>query len=150
MGKQGKPRTILVVDDDAEDRLLLGDAVDEACQPHKLRFVCDGEELFDYLKRRGEYEAQRSSPHPDLILLDLKMPRQDGRETLRKLKTDAQLKRIPVVVLTTSAARDDVNFCYDAHANAYMKKPNSFAELLDLVATISNYWFQLAELPSEK
>jgi len=149
MGKRVKARTILLVEDDAEDRLLLSDAVKEACRPHTLRFVRDGEELFDYLERRGQYEDKRRSPRPDLILLDLKMPRQDGREALRKLKADAKLRRIPVVVLTSSTARDDIDFCYDEHANAYMKKPNSFGDLLGLIDTIGNYWFQLAELPSE-
>ncbi len=149
MSKHDKTYTILMVDDDAEDCLLIDDAVKESCQPHELRFVRDGEELFDYLKRQGEYEDKRSSPYPDLILLDLKMPKQDGRETLRQLKDDAALRRIPVVVLTTSTAPDDVNFCYDAHANAYMIKPDSFRGLVELIRIIGNYWFELAALPSE-
>ena len=150
MSKHGKTYTILVVDDDAEDCLLIGGAIKESRQPHELRFVRDGEELFDYLKRRGEYEDERSAPYPDLILLDLKMPKQNGRETLRQLKDHAALRRIPVVVLTTSTAQDDVDFCYDAHANAYMRKPNSFRELVELLKMVGNYWFELAALPSEK
>ncbi|MEE9603052.1 MAG: response regulator [Thermoguttaceae bacterium] len=149
MSKHDKTYTILMVDDDAEDCLLIDDAVKELRQPHELRFVRDGEELFDYLKRQGEYEDKRSSPYPDLILLDLKMPKQDGRETLRQLKDDAALRRIPVVVLTTSTAPDDVNFCYDVHANAYMIKPDSFRGLVELIRIIGNYWFELAALPSE-
>ncbi len=149
MSKHDKTYTILMVDDDAEDCLLIDDAVKELRQPHELRFVRDGEELFDYLKRRGEYEDGRSAPYPDLILLDLKMPKQDGRQTLRQLKDDAALRRIPVVVLTTSTAPDDVNFCYDVHANAYMIKPDSFRGLVELIRIIGNYWFELAALPSE-
>ena len=102
-----------MADDDGEDCLLVRDALRETGRPCDLRFVRDGEELFDYLRHEGEYEDGRDAPWPDLILLDLKMPRKDGRETLRELKSDPHWRRIPVVALTTSTAGDDVEFCYD-------------------------------------
>ncbi len=145
-----KRYTILMADDDAEDCLLAQDALSEAGQPHELRFVRDGEELLDYLLHRGEYTAGRDVPRPDLILLDLKMPRMDGREVLQVIKSDPRLKRIPVVALTTSTAADDVGFSYDVGVNSYVTKPTTFRALVDLMNTLSKYWFELAELPPEE
>ena len=116
-------------------------------KPQLLRFVRDGEELFDYLRHSGEYVDGDDAPLPDLILLDLKMPKKDGREVLQEIKSDPRFKRIPVVALTTSTAADDVGFSYEAGVNSYVTKPATFRELVDLMNTLSRYWFELAELP---
>jgi CheY-like chemotaxis protein len=143
-------RTILMADDDGEDCTLVGDALREIGRPCDLRFVRTGEELFDYLHHRGEYEGAGSAPRPDLILLDLKMPCKDGRETLRELKSDPAWRQIPIVVLTTSSASDDVNSCYQMGVNAYITKPTSFRKLVRILDAITRYWFGVVELPPQK
>ena len=147
MPKRGKPFTILMADDDVEDCFLVRDALKEAGQTHDLRFVRDGEELYDYLYRRGEYADGRDAPRPDLILLDLKMPRKDGREVLQEIKSDPRFRRIPVVALTTSTAADDVSFSYEVGVNSYVTKPATFRALVEMMGTLSKYWFEWAELP---
>ena len=147
MPKRSKPFIILMADDDVEDCLLIRDALKEAGQSHDLRFVRDGEELYDYLYRRGEYADGRDAPRPDLILLDLKMPKKDGREVLQEIKSDPRFKRIPVVALTTSTAADDVSFSYEVGVNSYLTKPATFRALVDMMDTLSKYWFEWAELP---
>ena len=147
MNKFVQRRTILMADDDHEDCLLVGDALREIGRPCDVYYVRHGEELFDYLRHQGEYEEGRNSPRPDLILLDLKMPRKDGRETLRELKSDRHWRRIPVVVLTTSTAGNDVNFCYQTGVNAYVTKPSSFRKLVKILDAITRYWFEVAQLP---
>ena len=142
-------RTILMADDDAEDCLLVRDALRETGRPCDLQFVRDGEELFDYLRHTGEFEDARSAPWPDLILLDLRMPRKDGRETLRELKADPAFRQIPVIALTTSTAGDDVEFSYDVGVNAYVTKPTSFSEWIKIIDIFSKYWFEVVELPSK-
>ena len=147
MEKPARSHTILMADDDADDCLLVQEALRETGQTHDLRIVRDGEELMDYLRRRGDYETPRTSPRPDLILLDLKMPRKDGREALRELKADPRLRIIPIVVLTTSIAKDDIGFCYRIGVNSYVTKPSTFRGLVDLMLTLEKYWFELVELP---
>jgi CheY-like chemotaxis protein len=147
MSKSAQRRTILMADDDAEDCLLVRDALLETGQSCDLRFVRDGEELFDYLRHAGEYEEPPSAPPPDLILLDLKMPRKDGRETLRELKSDPRFRHIPVVALTTSTAGDDVEFSYCVGANSYITKPASFREWMRIFDVFGKYWFEVVELP---
>jgi CheY-like chemotaxis protein len=147
MAKQRGPFTILIADDDADDCLLAQEALRESSQPHELRIVRDGQQLLDYLRRQGEFEAEDITPRPDLILLDLKMPRKDGREALSELKADRRLRSIPIVVLTTSTARDDIGFCYRMGVNSYITKPSTYRGLVDLLATVCKYWFELAELP---
>ena len=147
MEKATQRRTILMADDDAEDCLLVRDALREAGRDCDLHFVRDGEELFDYLRHEGEFVDGRDAPWPDLILLDLKMPRKDGRETIRDLKADARFRGIPVVALTTSSARDDVEYSYDAGVNSYIAKPGTFRELVALLDVLGRYWFDAAELP---
>ena len=147
MAKQRGPFTILIADDDADDCLLVQEALRESGQPHELRIVRDGQQLLDYLRRQGEFQAEPPTPRPDLILLDLKMPRKDGREALAELKADRRLRSIPIVVLTTSTARDDIGFCYRMGVNSYITKPATFRGLVDLLATVCKYWFELAELP---
>jgi CheY-like chemotaxis protein len=147
MSKSAQRRTILMADDDVEDCLLVRDALHEAGRACDLRFVRNGEELFDYLRHEGEYVDHRNSPWPDFILIDLKMPRKDGRETIRDLKSDPSYRRIPVIALTTSSARDDVEFSYNAGVNAYITKPTTFHDLVDILDTLCRHWFDMVELP---
>jgi CheY-like chemotaxis protein len=147
MAKPGKPCTILMADDDAEDCMLVREALRENGRPHELAFVRDGEELLDYLCRRGEYQGAKDLPRPDLILLDLKMPKKDGREALRELKTNPRFRQIPVVVLTTSTDRDDIGFCYDMGVNSYITKPVTFRGLVQLMDTLGRYWLEVVERP---
>jgi CheY-like chemotaxis protein len=139
-----------MADDDGEDCVLVGDALRETGRACQLQFVRNGEELFDYLRREGEYAEGCHAPRPDLILLDLKMPRKDGRETLRELKTDPLWKRIPVIVLTTSTAREDVEACYDLGVNSYITKPATFRKLVEILEILTKYWFEVAVLPPKQ
>ncbi len=138
---------ILLVDDDEDDRLLTTDALRLAKVANELKTVCDGEELMDYLCHRGKYAPPAASPRPGLILLDLNMPRKDGREALREIKADPELRSIPVVVLTTSRTEDEINRTYDLGANSFMAKPVTFESLVQAMAAVTNYWFQIVELP---
>ena len=139
--------TLLMADDDPDDRMLARDACQEARLANDLHFVEDGEELMDYLHRRGKYAELNNSPLPGLILLDLNMPRKDGREALREIKTDPDLRRIPVVVLTTSKAEQDIYRTYDLGVNSFIIKPVSFESLVDIMKTLGKYWFNIVELP---
>jgi CheY-like chemotaxis protein len=136
-----------MADDDEDDRQLTREALGEAKVDHDLRCVVDGEDLMDYLHRRGAYEGEADAPTPSMILLDLNMPRKDGHEALAEIKSDAVLRRIPVVVLTTSRVEPDVITSYDLGANSFITKPRSFTELVDVVRDFSRYWFDIAELP---
>ena len=142
------PVTILMADDDEEDRQLTKEALGEAKLANDLREVVDGEDLMDYLHRRGAYGRDGiDAPTPGIILLDLNMPRKDGREALAEIKSDPGLRHIPVVVLTTSKAEADVISSYALGANTFITKPRSFAGLVDVVKDFSRYWFEVAELP---
>lgn len=145
-----KSITILLADDDAEDRMLTQDALEEARLANKLHCVEDGEELLDYLYHRGKYSDPESSPRPGIILLDLNMPRKDGREALAEIKKDADLKQIPVVILTTSKTDEDVYSSYDLGVAGYINKPVSFEGLVNVVSTVGKYWFEIVELPPAK
>ncbi|MGW8256014.1 MAG: response regulator [Thermoguttaceae bacterium] len=136
-----------MADDDAEDRQLLVDALAELKKPLDFRFVRDGEELIDYLRRRGEYEKAGTAPRPDLILLDLKMPRMDGLEALREIKSNADLRSIPVVALTTSTMEDDIGRCYALGVNSFITKPVSFVQWINTVEILCRYWFETVQLP---
>jgi CheY-like chemotaxis protein len=142
-----KSFTILMADDDEEDCLLVRDALALNVIPHDLRTVPDGVELLDYLDRRGKYADRRQSPRPDLILLDLNMPRKDGREALEELKADRRWRQIPVVVLTTSTSDDDISFSYRSGASSYIAKPSTYQAWVELVRALNKYWFELARLP---
>lgn len=142
----GRPTVILMADDDADDRLLAQDALAESKVPGELRFVENGEELMDYLQRRGKFSAV-SSPRPGLILLDLNMPKKDGREALREIKITPELRRIPVVILTTSQADADIEHIYDLGANSFITKPVSFEGLVGVMRSVGHYWFETVELP---
>lgn len=139
--------TILMAEDDADDRLMTREAFQECRLGNPLQFVADGEELMDYLKRRGPYADAVRFPMPGLILLDLNMPRKDGREALREIKSDPELREIPVVVLTTSKAEEDVANSYSDGANSFITKPVSFAALIEVVQTLGKYWLQIVDLP---
>jgi len=149
MNSPGRPMVILMADDDADDRLLAQDALAECKLSGDLHFVENGEQLLDYLHRRGEY-SKTTSPRPGLILLDLNMPRKDGREALREIKLDPELRRIPVIVLTTSKADTDISKIYELGANSFISKPVSFDSLVNVMKIIGNYWFEIVELPAGK
>ena len=140
--------TILMADDDPDDRMLAKEAFEENRLANNLVFVEDGEEALDYLKGTGKY-ANTNPTKPGLILLDLNMPKKDGREVLKELKADPILRRIPVVVLTTSEAEEDILRSYDLGVNSFITKPVSFEELVRVIRTIGSYWFEIVEVPSE-
>ena len=140
-----QPVTILVADDDPDDRLLIADAFAEARLANNLAFVNDGEELLAYLQRRAPHA---DAPRPGVILLDLNMPKKDGREALAEMKSDPVLRNIPVVVLTTSKAEEDVLRTYDLGVAGFVVKPVSFEALVKLVQGLANYWFEIVELPA--
>jgi len=143
----GQPITILMADDDPDDCRLTREAFEEARLANDFRVVHDGQELLQYLRREGKYAEQGRAPLPGLILLDLNMPRMDGRAALAEMKRDSELKRIPVVVLTTSRADEDIYESYDLGVNSYIVKPVTFESLVDILQTIEKYWFQIVELP---
>lgn len=149
MTSHPRPIVILLADDDEEDRMLAAGALEESRVVNDLRFVEDGEELLDYLYHRGAYAEPGSAPTPGLILLDLNMPRKDGREALREIKADPELRRIPVVVLTTSKAEEDIYRTYDLGANSFITKPVSFEGLVAVMRDIGRYWIEIVELPPE-
>lgn len=140
--------TILMADDDEDDRLMAEEALREAKLLNPIRFVKHGEELLDYLYFRGEYTDRDSAPRPGLILLDLNMPRKDGREAIREIKEDPELKLIPIVVLTTSEAEEDIYRTYDLGVNSYITKPVAFEGLVEVMKNIATYWFNIIKLPS--
>jgi CheY-like chemotaxis protein len=143
---------ILMADDDPDDRLLVRDALGE-CEAsakiaERMRFVNDGEDLMDYLHRRGRHSDPGASPRPDLILLDLNMPRKDGREALREIRAEVELRDIPVVVFTTSRTETDIKLVYGLGANSFVTKPVSFESLVHTLSVLSGYWLGIVELPS--
>jgi two-component system, response regulator len=145
--KPSKPVTILVADDDADDRLMISDALRENRLANDLMFVEDGEDLMDYLHHRGKYKDAATSPRPGLILLDLNMPKKDGREALKEIKQDAELRGIPVVVLTTSKAEEDIYRTYNLGVNSFITKPVTFESLVKITGELGRYWFEIVELP---
>ena len=147
MNHSGKPIVILLADDDEEDRMLAADALAASRVVNDLRFVEDGDDLLDYLYNRGRFSNAEEAPRPGLILLDLNMPRKDGREALREIKADPDLRRIPIVVLTTSKAEEDIYRTYDLGANSFITKPVSFEGLVAVMRDIGRYWIEIVELP---
>jgi CheY-like chemotaxis protein len=144
---QAEPITILMAEDDPDDRFLAREALEEARLANPLKFVHNGEDLMDYLYRRGAYADPDAAPRPGLILLDLNMPRKDGREALQEIKADPDLRRIPVVVLTTSKAEEDVLRSYDLGVNAYITKPVTFQALVEVMMALGKFWFEIVQLP---
>ena len=135
---------ILLIEDDPDDVLLTTEVLGEAAIPSDLHVATDGEEAMDFLHRRGRFV---DVPRPDLVLLDLNLPKKDGRQILTEIKADPELRRIPVIVLTTSAAERDVLHAYDMHVNAYVRKPVGYVALLDVVRSIKDFWIGAALLP---
>lgn len=150
MNRAAMPITILMADDDADDRRLTQEAFEEGRLINDVRFVEHGEELIDYLRKQGKYAPPAEAPRPGLILLDLNMPRKDGRTVLKELKGDPELRQIPVVVLTTSKADEDIYKSYDLGVNSYIVKPVTFEALVDILQTLEKYWFEIVELPQAK
>ncbi|MDP9291750.1 MAG: response regulator [Verrucomicrobiota bacterium] len=146
----GKSITILMADDDPDDRRLTQEALEESRLANDLRFVENGEELMDYLRRAGKYAGENAPPRPGLILLDLNMPRKDGRTALKEIKNDAELRQIPVVILTTSKEDEDIYRSYDLGVNSYIVKPVTFEALVDILQTLEKYWFEIVELPTPR
>jgi CheY-like chemotaxis protein len=142
-----KSALILIAEDDPEDRMLTQDALEESRLINRLEFVTDGEELMDYLNNRNAYADPIKYPQPGLILLDLNMPRKDGREALKEIKADSDLRRIPIVVLTTSKAEEDILRTYDLGVSSFITKPVTFQGLVDVMHTVGKYWFEVVELP---
>lgn len=141
------PIVIVMADDDPDDRQMAEEALRDARLANELHFVEDGEELLEYLHRTGRYTSGKPAPRPGIILLDLNMPRMDGREALEKIKADTDLRSIPVVVLTTSRAEEDIYRSYDLGVSGYISKPVSFTGLVEAMRQLGAYWFQLVELP---
>ncbi len=149
MRTESKSIVILLADDDEEDRMLACDALAESRLSNEIGCVTDGEELMDYLHRRGKHAPPALAPRPGLILLDLNMPKKDGREALREIKSDPNLRQIPVVVLTTSKAEEDIYRCYDSGASSFISKPVTFDGLVDVMKGLDKYWFEIVDLPRQ-
>jgi CheY-like chemotaxis protein len=139
--------TILMADDDVDDRDLTRDAMRKNRLQGDLKWVEDGEELLDYLNHRGRYSGPKAAPRPGIILLDLNMPKMDGREALREIKANPELRRIPIIILSTSSADEDVVRSYDLGANCFITKPGTFEQLVDLIRVLGEHWFEKASLP---
>jgi CheY-like chemotaxis protein len=144
------PITILMADDDPDDRLLAREALEESRLANDVHFVADGEELMDYLYQRGHYAAPGQAPRPGIILLDLNMPKKDGREALQEIKADTTLRSIPVVVLTTSQAEEDIYRTYDLGVSSFITKPVTFESFVETLKILGKYWFEIVALPPLK
>ena len=142
-----RPVPILMAEDDEDDRLLAQDAFDESRLANPLFFVNDGEELLDYLYHRGRYVAAELFPLPGLILLDLNMPKKDGREALQDIKADPRLRQIPIIVLTTSHEEEDIIRSYSLGVSSFISKPVTFKQLVEVIQCIGHYWFEIVALP---
>ena len=147
MRTKSKPLTILMADDDDEDYMLTVEAFQESRISNPLYRVKDGEELMEYLLLQGKYTSREEAPLPSLILLDLNMPRKDGREALQEILAHADLRRIPVVVMTTSDAKEDISRCYEIGANSYIVKPITHEGLVKAIKLLGQYWLEMVELP---
>ena len=150
MKQDSRTFTILLADDDPDDRLMTQEALAESHLLNKLDMVEDGEQLMDYLRRKGKFSDLADTPLPGLILLDLNMPRKDGREALKEIKADPELRRIPVVILTTSQAEEDIFKTYDLGVNSFITKPVIFESFVELMRQLGRYWFEIVLLPVEK
>ncbi|MDX6530244.1 MAG: hypothetical protein QOH41_2534 [Blastocatellia bacterium] len=149
MRMERKPIVILLADDDEEDRMLACDALAESRLSNDITCVTDGEDLMDYLHRRGKYAPPVDAPRPGLILLDLNMPKKDGREALREIKSNSELRQISVVVLTTSKAEEDIYSSYDSGASSFISKPVTFEGLVEVMKGLGRYWFEIVDLPRQ-
>ena len=149
MGGMNPKIIILIAEDDPDDRAFIMEGFEEAHVLNDLRFVEDGVELMDYLLHRGKYSNGKEAPRPGLILLDLNMPRMDGREALKEIKSNPYLRGIPVVVLTSSSAEEDIFRSHNEGASSYITKPVTFEKLSRFIRTLNNYWFTIVQNPTE-
>ncbi len=147
MNKRKKSITILIADDNSNDRALVQKALEKNRLASNLYCVQDGEELMDYLTHRGKYSTLNSSPRPDIILLDLNMPGKDGREAIKEIKSDPNLRQIPIVVLTDSRMEGDIYHTYDEGGNSYIAKPLKFEALVEMMESFGKYWAEVVRLP---
>jgi CheY-like chemotaxis protein len=139
---------VVIAEDDPDDRLLIRDAIrDAASENIEIRFVQDGAELLDYLYRRGRYTGEEASPTPELVLLDINMPKKTGLEVLEEIKRDTALRTIPVILLTTSRSREHIEKSYELGGAGFVTKPSSYTELVELMRSIEKYWFKTVQLP---
>ena len=145
-----QPITILLADDDEDDLQMTQEALEHSRLGNDLRFAVDGEDLMDYLLRRGRYADPADSPAPGLILLDLNMPKKDGREALAEIKANPDLRKIPVIVLTTSRAEEDVFRTYELGVSSFITKPVTFEGLVEAMKVLTEYWFEIVELPGRR
>src|SRR5271170_554329 len=141
-----RPVQILIVEDNPGDARLVREVMRDSKILNEIHWVADGVEALAFLRRQGKYS---DAPRPNLMFLDLNMPRKDGREVLREVKGDADLRRIPVVVMTSSQAEEDIARAYDQHANCYVRKPIDFEQFHAVVKTLENFWFTTVELPTD-
>ena len=142
--REGTPIEILLVEDNLADADLMTEALEECSIPNNLHLARDGFEAMDFLYRKGLYT---DAPRPDLIMLDLNLPKKDGREVLAEVKSDVNLRRIPIIIITTSVAEEDILKSYDLHANCYLTKPRDLNQLFDVVQRIEQFWFEAVRLP---
>jgi CheY-like chemotaxis protein len=149
MSRSTLPIRILVAEDDADDRMMIKDAFEESRLGNPVDFVEDGVQLMNYLQREGEYANLSDHPYPGFILLDLNMPRKDGRTALREIKASPVLQRIPIVILTTSKAEEDIVRTYNLGVNSFICKPVTFDSLVEIVKTVGRYWIEIVALPPE-
>lgn len=149
MTTEKKQFTILLVEDDPVDIELLIEALQGDRLVNEIKYVRDGSELMDYLRQKNSFSDKSQSPRPDLILLDLNLPKKDGREALREVKSDPNFRRIPIIVMTTSKSEEDIYLSYDLGANSYIVKPFSFDSMVEIIRSVKKYWFDVVELTSQ-
>ncbi|MDJ0613383.1 MAG: response regulator [Rhizobiaceae bacterium] len=145
---KGDSVRILIADDDEDDRMLISDAFEEARLNNPVDFVEDGEQLMDYLQRKGDYSHLTEAHKPGIILLDLNMPKKDGRTALREIREDPELKNIPIVILTTSKSEEDILKTYHLGVNSFITKPVTFDRLVEVVQVIGKYWIEIVAIPA--
>jgi CheY-like chemotaxis protein len=149
MNQTNANSTILMVDDDPDDFFLAREALKESGLTSDFRLVSDGKELMDYLYRRGQFMGLEDAPMPNLILLDLNMPRKDGREVLAEIKKNPDFRRIPIVIFTTSRDERDISSSYELGASSYITKPATFDDLIDVMKTLGKYWLNVVKVPEQ-
>jgi len=149
MTSERKNFTILLVEDDPVDTELLIEALQDDRLVNEIKYVRDGTELMNYLRQEDGFGDKTQSPRPDLILLDLNLPKMDGREALKEVKSDPNFRRIPVIVMTTSRSEEDIYLSYNLGANSYIVKPFSFDSMVEIIRSVKKYWFDIVELTSK-
>jgi CheY-like chemotaxis protein len=147
MNLEKRPPIMLIAEDDPDDRQWIKEALVVTHVNAEVRFVEDGEELMDFLFHRGKYKTTSTLAYPGMIILDLNMPKKDGREALKEIKSDPRLRHIPIIILTTSKSREDVFRTYDLGANSVILKPVKFSGLTEIMQSLKQYWFEMTELP---